>query len=68
LHDPVEVTEILAAASAPWAVLGTELTDPATALERAGELPAVADALRRLGAATAHWRTEGLPCYPAFSG
>lgn len=39
----------------------------ATALERAGELPAVAAVLRGLRAATGHWRTTDLPRYPAFS-
>ncbi|GAA1989592.1 hypothetical protein [Catenulispora subtropica] len=40
----------------------------AAALERAGELPAVAAAFRALLAATGHWRAADLPAYPAFGG
>ncbi|MEY9859041.1 hypothetical protein ABH935_004668 [Catenulispora sp. GAS73] len=40
----------------------------ATALERAGELPATAGVLRALLGATTHWQTTDLPRYPAFSG
>ena len=39
----------------------------ATALERAGELPAMASALRGLAAATEQWQTGDLPNYPAFN-
>ncbi|MFL6111860.1 MAG: hypothetical protein ACJ786_10970 [Catenulispora sp.] len=38
----------------------------ATALERAGELPAVAAVFRAQLAATAHWQAPDLPDYPAF--
>lgn len=40
----------------------------AVSLERAGELPAMAAALRGLLAATEDWQTGDLPRYPAFSG
>jgi len=40
----------------------------ATALERAGELPAIAGVLRALLDTTRHWQTTDLPRYPAFSG
>jgi hypothetical protein len=40
----------------------------AAALERAGELPAVAAAFRALLAATEHWRAADLPVYPALRG
>ncbi|MEY9887483.1 hypothetical protein ABIA31_001112 [Catenulispora sp. MAP5-51] len=40
----------------------------ATALERAGELPAMAAVFRALLAHTAHWSTADLPAYPAFGG
>lgn len=40
----------------------------ATALERAGELPAMAAALRGLSAATADWQVGDLARYPAFRG
>ena len=40
----------------------------ATALERAGELPAMATVFRALLAETEHWRAAELQVYPAFSG
>lgn len=40
----------------------------ATALERAGELPAMAAVFRALLAHTEHWRVAELQAYPAFSG
>ena len=40
----------------------------ATALERAGELPAMAAVFRALLAETEHWRVAELEVYPAFSG
>lgn len=40
----------------------------AAALERAGELPAVAAAFRALLAATGQWQAADLPAYPAFRG
>ena len=39
----------------------------ATALERSGELPAMAAVFRALLAETAQWRAADLPAYPAFS-
>jgi hypothetical protein len=40
----------------------------ATALERAGELPAMAAVMRGLSAATTEWAVPALPRYPAFGG
>jgi hypothetical protein len=40
----------------------------ALALERAGELPAMAAVFRELLAVTAQWSVGDLPRYPAFSG
>jgi hypothetical protein len=37
-------------------------------LEAEGELPALAAAMRALLEATAGWRVEHLPLYPAFRG
>ncbi|NUR29180.1 MAG: hypothetical protein HOV83_25630 [Catenulispora sp.] len=40
----------------------------AAALERAGELPALAGSFRALLTATDQWQAADLPAYPAFSG